>query len=122
MVPLQYWMFAVAGLRIFGAAQAFFNSARLRTNVYSRQPREVTSLHTRLFGIWTLMSCTLCLATAYDPANRSVLLCAWVSFVLALAHFIQEAFIFRTSSIRDIIPPFIVAGTSIVWIGSILFL
>eukprot|EP01112_Ceratiomyxa_fruticulosa_P014953 TRINITY_DN4342_c0_g1_i1.p1 TRINITY_DN4342_c0_g1~~TRINITY_DN4342_c0_g1_i1.p1 ORF type:complete len:123 (-),score=6.41 TRINITY_DN4342_c0_g1_i1:160-528(-) len=116
----RYWMFSVAALRAFGAIQAFFNSARLRTNVYSQKPREVTDLYTRLFGVWTLVSCTLCVCTALDPKNTSLLFSSFMSFVLALGHFMVEHFIYKTCSFRDIIPPFIVASVSSVWIGSML--
>eukprot|EP01133_Synstelium_polycarpum_P008154 gene8154-9578_t len=113
MENIQIWLLVVAGLRMLGATQAFFNTIRLRTNVYSRDPKSVTQLFARLFGTWTLMSFTCCLATAYSPYNKSLYFVTFMSFVFAFLHFVTETFIFRTSSFKDAIPPFIVATTSI---------
>jgi len=49
------------------------------------------------------------------------MLATFSSFVLALGHFFSELFIFKTASFRDCIPQTIVAGTSIIWLGRILF-
>ncbi|GAM18811.1 hypothetical protein SAMD00019534_019860 [Acytostelium subglobosum LB1] len=117
MESIQIWLLIVAFLRLLGASQAFFNVGRLRTNVYSSDPKQITGLTARLFGIWTLMSFTLCVATAYSPYNKTLFFVTWVSFVWAFLHFFTETLIFRTSSVKDAIPPFIVASTSIIWMG-----
>eukprot|EP01132_Coremiostelium_polycephalum_P004719 gene4719-5893_t len=113
MENIQIWLLVVAALRLLGATQAFFNDARLKSNVYSGDPKSVTRLFSRLFGAWTMMSFTLCVATAYSPYNKGLFFVTFLSFVYALLHFVTETFIFKTSKFRDAIPPFIVASTSI---------
>ncbi|EFA86465.1 hypothetical protein PPL_00258 [Heterostelium album PN500] len=115
MEYIQIWLLVVAGLRALGFSQALFNIGRLRTNVYSGNPTQVTGLTARLFAAWTLMSFTLCVATAYNPYNQTLFTVTWTSFVYALLHFLTETLIFKSSSFKDAIPPFIVATTSIVW-------
>ncbi|KAF2069633.1 hypothetical protein CYY_009050 [Polysphondylium violaceum] len=117
---IQVWLLTVAGLRLLGASQAFFNDSRLKSNVYSGDPKSVTRLQARLFGNWTMMSCTLCLATAYSPYNRELFFVTWMSFFYAFMHFVTETFIFKTSKVKDAIPPFIVASTSMIWMGYLL--
>jgi len=118
---LQIWLLVVAGLRVFGAFNAFFWLQNIQDQVYSIKRKQVTELFGRLFGTWTLMSCTLCLLTAYDPSNRLVMFATFMSFVLALGHFFLELVVFKTATFRNCIPQAIVAGTSIFWLGRILF-
>ncbi|EGC37434.1 hypothetical protein DICPUDRAFT_53966 [Dictyostelium purpureum] len=117
MEKISIWLLTVAGLRLLGASQAFFNQSRIKSNVYSGDPKLANPLFCRLFGSWTLMSFTLCIATAFNPFNKPLYFCTFVSFLIAAGHFITECFIFKTSRIKDSISPFIVAGTSIMWMG-----
>jgi len=121
MEYLQIWMLVVSALRLLGAGCAFFYPVSIREKVYSRDQKSVTGLFLRLFGTWTLMSMTICLLIANDPHNRSLLLAGFVSFVLALGHFFYELFVTGACSVNNILAQLFVAGTSIVWLGSILF-
>ncbi|EGG20544.1 hypothetical protein DFA_00405 [Cavenderia fasciculata] len=117
MENIQIWLLVVAALRMLGFTQAFFNSSRLKSNVYSADPKQVTGLFSRLFGAWTFMSFTCCLATAYSPYNKELFFVTFLSFLYAFLHFATETLIFRTSSFKDAIPPFIVSTTSMIWMG-----
>eukprot|EP01127_Copromyxa_protea_P012389 TRINITY_DN3228_c0_g1_i1.p2 TRINITY_DN3228_c0_g1~~TRINITY_DN3228_c0_g1_i1.p2 ORF type:complete len:126 (+),score=28.64 TRINITY_DN3228_c0_g1_i1:116-493(+) len=110
----QLWMSFVALLRAFGTFNAWVTPHRLKSNVYSKQANQVNPLLARLFGTWTVLSGAICVATAYDPENITLLYVGLVSFILALGHFITESLIFKTSSIRDASIPFVIASTSIV--------
>lgn len=68
-----------------------------------------------------MMSMVICLATAYNPTNITLLYVAWVSFAIAWLHFVTELFIFKTSPFKDAITPFIVSSSSMIYIGSILY-
>jgi len=118
---LQMWLLGVAGLRVFGACNAFFWLQNIQDQVYSNRKKQVTELFGRLFGTWTLMSCTLCVLTAYEPSNKLLMFATFMSFVLALGHFAVELVVFKTATVRNCIPQAIVAGTSIFWLGRILF-
>ncbi|KAM9993710.1 hypothetical protein ACTFIZ_011658 [Dictyostelium cf. discoideum] len=117
MQKISIWLLVVASLRLLGASQAFFNQSRIKSNVYSGDQKSINPLFCRLFGSWTMMSFTLCVATAFNPFNKALYACTFVSFLIAGGHFVTECFIYKTSPIKNAISPFIVAGTSMIWMG-----
>jgi len=110
----EIWMTFVALLRAFGVFNAWVTPQRIRTNVYSRNSSEVTTLLTRMFGLWTALSGSICVALVLDSSNKTLLGLGLFSFLLALVHFITELFIFKTCSVRDASIPFVIASVSIV--------
>ncbi|EFA81219.1 hypothetical protein PPL_06058 [Heterostelium album PN500] len=115
MEYIQIWLLALAGLRALGFSQALFNIGRLRTNIYSGNPTQVTGLTARLFAAWTSVGFVLCVATAYNPYNQTLFTVTWTSFVFVLLHFLAEILIFKSSSFKDVFPLLFVSTTSIVW-------
>jgi hypothetical protein len=63
----------------------------------------VTDIHGRTFGTWTLLTCTLCFMTATTlQKNKPLYITTFLSFVYALAHFLSEAFIYKSMPLRGL--------------------
>lgn len=81
-------------------------------------PHTVNDLYGRTFAVWTAVTCALCLACARDPRVAPVYGATLFSFVVALAFFAGEAFIFRTMSPKSAAQPGIIATVSAVWMAA----
>ncbi|WMV27232.1 hypothetical protein MTR67_020617 [Solanum verrucosum] len=75
----------------------------------------VTEVHGRTFGVWTLLTCTLCYLCAFNLHDRPLYLATILSFVYAFGHFLTEFLIYQTMAIKNLVTVGIFAGTSIVW-------
>lgn len=75
----------------------------------------VTDVHGRTFGVWTLLTCTLCFLCALNLENRPLYLATFLSFVYALGHFLTEYLIYHTMAAANLSTVGFFAGTSIVW-------
>eukprot|EP01111_Echinosteliopsis_oligospora_P007574 TRINITY_DN227_c0_g1_i2.p1 TRINITY_DN227_c0_g1~~TRINITY_DN227_c0_g1_i2.p1 ORF type:complete len:112 (+),score=6.43 TRINITY_DN227_c0_g1_i2:108-443(+) len=87
MMLIQAWLSFVAFMRIFAAFNSAFNIKIIRENVYAGSPQSMTPLMGRLFSAWTMMSFTLCVLSAYDIHNKTLLCATWLSFFWAWVHF-----------------------------------
>jgi hypothetical protein len=56
----------------------------------------VTDVHGRTFGVWTLLTCTLCFLCALNLENRPLYMATFLSFIYALGHFLTEYLIYHT--------------------------
>ncbi len=68
-----------------------------------------TPLAGRTFAVWTAVTCVVCVGTAADPSNASLLRVCGATFVAALGYFAGEFFVYRTVSLRTVIRPAIIA-------------
>lgn len=57
----------------------------------------VTDVHGRTFGVWTLLTCTMCFLCAFNLENRPLYLATFLSFIYALGHFLTEYLIYGCS-------------------------
>ncbi|KAF9496787.1 Erg28-like protein [Pleurotus eryngii] len=103
---LPKWQLFVAATAVFNAVQNFA-TLTLTRRVYNRvPPTNVTALQARTFAVWTLTSAVV----------RGMYEMAFLTYVIALAHFGSEYFIYKTAKIPGgVLGPFIVASTSLIW-------
>ena len=71
----------------------------------------MTDVHGRTFGVWTLLSCTLCFLCAFNLGNRPLYVATLLSFVYAYAHFILEYLVYHTFTAANLGSFALVAGT-----------
>lgn len=110
---LQWWLRIVAGLRCFSVLLGYFNVSRFRTNLFTLAPEDqVSDLQGRTFGIWTSVTCMLCILAAENLDQSAIILATIGSFVIALIYFLLEYFIYQTISTAAFASPAIVACTS----------
>jgi hypothetical protein len=118
VTALSRWLVCVALLRLLAVFLGFFNYGRLQTNLFDKQPEQVTALYGRTFGVWTLLTCALCLICAKNPRVPAIYGATLFSFVVALLHFVLELFVFKTMGLFNALQPMIVAAVSALWMGA----
>ncbi|KAI5314939.1 hypothetical protein L3X38_044115 [Prunus dulcis] len=113
MKALSWWLMLVGSLRLVSVWFGFFDIWALRLAVFSQSP--MTEVHGRTFGVWTLLTCTLCYLCAFNLQNKPLYLATFLSFVYALGHFLTEYLIYHTMAIANLSTVGFFAGTSIIW-------
>lgn len=73
----------------------------------------MTEVHGRTFGVWTLLTCTLCYLCAFNLDNKPLYQATFLSFIYAFGHFLTEYLIYDTMAISNLITVGIFAGMSI---------
>ncbi|MQM07843.1 hypothetical protein Taro_040693 [Colocasia esculenta] len=56
----------------------------------------VSDVHGRTFGVWTLLTCTLCFLCAFNLENKPLYVATFLSFIYAFGHFLTEYLIYNT--------------------------
>lgn len=77
---------------------------------------QMTPLASRLFGTWTIVACIVRCYAAYNLHLGPVYTIAYWTYIIALAHFGSELFVFKTMTFG--VPqlfPFFLASLSLVW-------
>eukprot|EP00262_Sarcandra_glabra_P007232 TRINITY_DN19909_c0_g1_i2.p1 TRINITY_DN19909_c0_g1~~TRINITY_DN19909_c0_g1_i2.p1 ORF type:complete len:133 (+),score=13.19 TRINITY_DN19909_c0_g1_i2:123-521(+) len=115
MRALGWWLIFVGSLRLASVWFGFFDIWALRLAVFSNTPTPMTEVHGRTFGVWTLLTCTLCFLCAFNLENRQLYFATFLSFIYALGHFLTEYFIYHTMVIANLTTVGIFAGSSIIW-------
>ena len=110
---LGWWLMLVGSLRLASVWFGFFNIWALRVAVFSQT--EMTEIHGRTFGVWTLLTCTLCFLCAFNLENKPLYIATFLSFIYALGHFLTEYLIYHTMAAANLGTVGFFAGTSIVW-------
>jgi len=62
----------------------------------------VQDIHGRTFGVWTLVTCLLCVMSAFNLHNEELYLVTYLSFVIALGYFSLECFVYRTMAVKNL--------------------
>ncbi|CAH2038422.1 unnamed protein product [Thlaspi arvense] len=134
MKALGYWLMVVGSLRLASVWFGFFNIWALRLAVFSQTTSwllsdykslkmfflfktvlAVSEVHGRTFGVWTLLTCTLCFLCAFNPDNKPLYSATFLSFIYALGHFLTEYIFYHTMTIANLSTVAFFAGISIVW-------
>eukprot|EP00252_Welwitschia_mirabilis_P002149 TRINITY_DN12065_c0_g1_i1.p1 TRINITY_DN12065_c0_g1~~TRINITY_DN12065_c0_g1_i1.p1 ORF type:complete len:133 (+),score=4.47 TRINITY_DN12065_c0_g1_i1:123-521(+) len=113
MKALSWWLMIVGSLRLSAVWFGFFDIWALRLAVFSLSP--MTEVHGRTFGVWTLLTCTLCFMCAFNLENGPLYLVTLLSFFYALGYFMMEFLIYKTMAMNNLATVTFFAGTSIVW-------
>ncbi|CAG8454363.1 2028_t:CDS:2 [Ambispora leptoticha] len=112
---LPKWMLLVAITAVANTIQNLM-TLELTKRVYNAQPEEVTSLSSRTFAIWTFTSGVVRFYAAYNLNNKVIYQIAIWTYIIALAHFLSEYFVFGTSNIGPgWVAPVCVASVSLIW-------
>ncbi|XP_062863212.1 ergosterol biosynthetic protein 28 homolog [Trichomycterus rosablanca] len=112
---LRSWLVMVSIIALGNTVQSFRDHSFLSEKLYTGTPDFVNGLQARTFGIWTLLSSIIRCACAIDIQNRTLYYITLWTFVLALGHFLSEAFIYKTAPLTiGVMAPLFVAGCSIV--------
>ncbi|XXG48922.1 hypothetical protein AAC387_Pa02g3242 [Persea americana] len=113
MRPLGWWLMLVGSLRLLSVWFGFFDIWALRLAVFSNT--QMTDVHGRTFGVWTLLTCTLCFLCAFNLENKPLYIATFLSFIYAFGHFLSEYLIYQTMVLTNLTTVGIFAGTSIIW-------
>ncbi|XP_056862157.1 ergosterol biosynthetic protein 28 isoform X1 [Raphanus sativus] len=100
MKALGYWLMVVGSLRLASVWFGFFNIWALRLAVFSQTT--MSEVHGRTFGVWTLLTCTLCFLCAFNPENKPLYLATFLSFIYALGHFLTEYLFYHTMTVANL--------------------
>ncbi|XP_034051037.1 probable ergosterol biosynthetic protein 28 [Thalassophryne amazonica] len=111
---LRSWLVMVSVIAMGNTVQSFRDHSFLSEKLYTGMPEFVNGLQARTFGIWTLLSSIIRCACAIDIQNRMLYHITLWTFVLALGHFLSEAFVYKTAPLTiGVMAPLIVAGFSV---------
>ncbi|XP_040950137.1 ergosterol biosynthetic protein 28 isoform X2 [Gossypium hirsutum] len=72
MEALGWWLMLVGSLRLASVWFGFFDIWALRLAVFSNTT--MSEVHGRTFGVWTLLTCTLCFLCAFNLENKPLYL------------------------------------------------
>uniref|UniRef100_A0AAV2JCM6 Ergosterol biosynthetic protein 28 n=1 Tax=Knipowitschia caucasica TaxID=637954 RepID=A0AAV2JCM6_KNICA len=118
---LRSWLVMVSVIAMGNTVQSFRDHSFLSEKLYTGAPEyddiflTVNGLQARTFGIWTLLSSIIRCTCAIDIQNRTLYHITLWTFVLALGHFVSEAFIYKTAPLTiGVMAPLIVASFSII--------
>ena len=113
--PLKLWLLFVATLRSISVFGGYLRPTLLHNAVTSldwpaesdgdgdqRLTKMYAELYTRTFAIWTLLSCIICIFTAFNLHSRPLIYVALSSFYVVAVYFVVELFIFH-SNVGEII-------------------
>uniref|UniRef100_A0A8C2ZVX1 Ergosterol biosynthesis 28 homolog n=1 Tax=Cyclopterus lumpus TaxID=8103 RepID=A0A8C2ZVX1_CYCLU len=108
---LRSWLLMVSLIAMGNTVQSFRDHSFLSEKLYTGTPEFVNGLQARTFGIWTLLSSIIRCSCAIDIQNKTLYHITLWTFVLALGHFLSEAFIYKTAPLTiGVMAPLIVAS------------
>ncbi|KAG4193979.1 hypothetical protein ERO13_A06G027600v2 [Gossypium hirsutum] len=100
MKALGWWLMLVGSLRLASVWFGFFDIWALRLAVFSST--SMTEVHGRTFGVWTLLTCTLCFVCAFNLENKPLYLVTFLSFIYAFGHFLTEYLFYHTMALSNL--------------------
>nr|CAB3491793.1 unnamed protein product [Digitaria exilis] len=107
---LGWWLMAVGTFRSAFTLSCFFGSASLCSATLSET--QITSVHARTTGVWTLLSCTLCFLCAFNLNSKPLYAATFLSFVYAISYLAIECLVYHTMRATSLSLFSFVAGTT----------
>ncbi|AET39420.1 Erg28p Ecym_4362 [Eremothecium cymbalariae DBVPG len=112
---LPKWLLLISVISVFNSIQTYV-SQDLTRKVYEGKPSETTALSARMFGTWTFVSAVIRLYGVFFLHEEHIFQLTFISYAIALFHFLTEWLIFGTCRLgKGSLGPFVVATTSLVW-------
>merc|ERR1712032_1796217 len=112
--PLGKFLLLVGAVALLSSLSSFLGQAGAR-KVYSAGGAQVTPLSARCFGTWNFTSAIIRIYAAYNLNSKPIYDAAIWTYIIALAHFGSEVFVYKTAKLNvGIISPFVVASSSLV--------
>ncbi|XP_069806594.1 ergosterol biosynthetic protein 28 homolog isoform X2 [Dendropsophus ebraccatus] len=114
LAVLRSWLMMVAIIAAGNTLQSFRDHSFLSDKLYTGTPSLVNGLQARTFGIWTLLSSIIRCACAIDIRNKTLYHITLWTFIMALAHFVSEVWLYHTAHMTiGVMAPLMVASFSI---------
>ncbi|XP_077123663.1 ergosterol biosynthetic protein 28 homolog [Ranitomeya variabilis] len=114
LAVLRSWLMMVAIIAAGNTLQSFRDHSFLSDKLYTGKPGQVNGLQARTFGIWTLLSSVIRCACAIDIKNKMLYHITLWTFIMALAHFLSEVWVYHTAQMTiGVMAPLMVASFSI---------
>ncbi|XP_063804350.1 ergosterol biosynthetic protein 28 homolog [Pseudophryne corroboree] len=114
LAVLRSWLMMVSIIAAGNTLQSFRDHSFLSDKLYTGRPSQVNGLQARTFGIWTLLSSLIRCACAIDIQNKTLYHITLCTFIMALAHFVSEVWIYHTALMTiGVMAPLMVASFSI---------
>ncbi|XP_023958092.1 ergosterol biosynthetic protein 28 homolog isoform X2 [Chrysemys picta bellii] len=111
---LRSWLVMVSIIAMGNTLQSFRDHSFLSEKLYTGTPTLVNGLQARTFGIWTLLSSVIRCSCAIDIRNKTLYHITLLTFLIALAHFLSEVFVYGTAAPTiGVLAPLMVASFSI---------
>ncbi|PAN45737.1 hypothetical protein PAHAL_9G138800 [Panicum hallii] len=110
---LGWWLMAVGTVRLAFTWSCLFGSGALCSAAYPQA--QVSNVHGRTVGVWTLLSCTLCFLCAFNLGSRPIYAATFLSLVYAYGHFLVEYLLYRTVRPANLVGLGVFAVPAIVW-------
>ncbi|XP_069592305.1 ergosterol biosynthetic protein 28 homolog [Ranitomeya imitator] len=118
LAVLRSWLMMVAIIAAGNTLQSFRDHSFLSDKLYTGKPGQVNGLQARTFGIWTLLSSVIRCACAIDIKNKMLYHITLWTFIMALAHFLSEVWVYHTAQMTiGVMAPLMVASFSIMGMG-----
>ncbi|XP_004982199.1 ergosterol biosynthetic protein 28 isoform X1 [Setaria italica] len=113
---LGWWLMVVGTVRLAFTWSCFFGSAALCSATYSQA--QVSDVHGRTVGVWTLLSCTLCFLCAFNLDNKPLCLATFLSFVYAYGYFVVEYLVYHSVGASTLAALGFFADSDTLWLGT----
>ncbi|XP_038261838.1 ergosterol biosynthetic protein 28 homolog isoform X6 [Dermochelys coriacea] len=111
---LRSWLVMVSIIAMGNTLQSFRDHSFLSEKLYTGTPSLVNGLQARTFGIWTLLSSVIRCCCAIDIHNKTLYHITFLTFLIALGHFLSEVFVYGTAAPTiGVLAPLMVASFSI---------
>jgi len=109
-VILQVWLCVVAFARLASVYMGYVTPFILQDKVFNSKPELVNPLQGRTFGIWTSVTCGLCIIATCFIHEQSIIIANILSFVIAWIYFVVEMTVYQTMTFKGAGAPFIVSS------------
>ncbi|KAN0024418.1 hypothetical protein ACTFIV_008824 [Dictyostelium citrinum] len=116
---LKLWLCFIALIRFLIMFFLIFNPNFILKRGYpiALQKKQATKIFCRSLFFWATGNLMIAIITILNMDNKQLLLVSWFTFIIALCHYITEAFFFKSCTVKDILFQSGLCGVSAIWFG-----